>query len=649
MEQSTTPLWSPSSERIEKSQLQAFIRTLPEALHSSSYEELHRWSVTNPELFWRAVWDFVGIKASKKGSQVLSTPTAMPGATWFKDARLNFAENLLRYDDDQNALIFRSEDKVRRTLTYRQLKSEVSKVASFLKSSGVVAGDRVAGYMPNMPETIIAMLAATSLGAIWSSCSPDFGVAGVVDRLGQITPKVLVVADGYFFKGEALSYLDKTAEILKQIPSIQKVLVASLIGNKPVLSNIPNGIHWSSLPESETLIFEQLPFNHPLYIMYSSGTTGVPKCIVHGAGGTLIEHLKELILHTDLTRRDVFIYQTTCGWMMWNWMLSALAVGCTIVLYDGAPLHRGGEIIFDILEQEKVSVYGTSAKFLALIEKEGLFPSRLHKLAALRTVLSTGSPLLPESFDYVYRAISPNVCLSSIAGGTDIIGCFTLGSPMLPVYRGETQCLSLGMNVQVFSPEGRSITGEKGELVCTQPFPSMPIYFWNDADGSKYRRAYFERFPGVWHHGDFVARTQTGGLVFFGRSDALLKPGGVRIGSAEIYRQVETLPEIAESVVVGQEWEDDTRIVLFVRLAPGHKLSEELVNRIKKTIRANTSPFHVPKKIIQVNAIPITRSNKIAELAVRETIHGRAIPNTEALANPESLAQFTNLPELREP
>ncbi|NDC39543.1 MAG: acetoacetate--CoA ligase, partial [Proteobacteria bacterium] len=459
------------------------------------------------------------------------------------------------------------------------LHEEVSRVAAFLKSAGVISGDRVAGYLPNMPETIIAMLAAASLGAIWSSCSPDFGVSGVVDRFGQIAPKVLVVADGYYFKGAPISCLEKVTEIVNSIPSISKVLVASLISKQPKISAMKNAVAWHELPAAPELSFAQLPFNHPLYIMYSSGTTGKPKCIVHGAGGTLLEHLKELILHTDLKPEDTFLYQTTCGWMMWNWMVSALAVGCTVVLYDGSPLHRGANVIFDILQEERVSVYGTSAKYLALVEKEGIIPARTHQLPALRTILSTGSPLLPESFDYVYRDIKSDVCLSSIAGGTDIIGCFTLGSPLSPVYRGETQVLSLGLAVEVFTPEGNPVMGEKGELVCSASFPSMPIYFWGDEDGAKYHKAYFEKFPGVWHHGDFVMQTPNGGLVFFGRSDALLKPGGVRIGSAEIYRQVETLPEVLESVVVGQEWEGDTRIVLFVRLAPGHTLDAALTTK----------------------------------------------------------------------
>lgn len=640
------PLWSPSQERVGASQLSSFIKQIPTDCGINGYSDLQGWSLKHPDKFWNAVWDFVGIKASKTSPTVITNPHAMPGACWFEGASLNFAENLLRHSDNRTALIFRSEDQVRRTITYRELRAEVSRVQSFLKDCGVQVGDRVAGYLPNMPETIIAMLAASSLGAIWSSCSPDFGVSGVVDRFGQIAPKVLVVADGYFFKGNPISCLEKMTEIVAAIPSITRVLVAPLISQRPNLSAIPNAVTWQDLPVAAELHYEQLPFNHPLYIMYSSGTTGKPKCIVHGAGGTLLEHLKELILHTDLRRDDTFMYQTTCGWMMWNWMVSALAVGCTVVLYDGSPLHRGGNVIFDILHEEKVSVYGTSAKFLALIEKEGIIPARSHNLAALRTVLSTGSPLLPESFDYVYRDIKADVCLSSIAGGTDIIGCFTLGSPLAPVYRGATQVVSLGLAVQVFSPEGKPVSGEKGELVCTAPFPSMPIYFWGDEDGAKYRKAYFEKFPGVWHHGDFVMQTKHGGLIFFGRSDALLKPGGVRIGSAEIYRQVETLPEVLESVVVGQEWEGDTRIVLFVRLAQGYALSPELIQKIQKTIRENTSPFHVPKKVLSVSAIPVTRSNKVAELAVRETIHGRPVPNTEALANPESLEQFKGRVEL---
>lgn len=608
---------------------------------------LYEWSIREPAQFWGAVWRFCGVRASVPPSVVLTHGEQMLGARWFEGAELNFAENLLRYSDDRPACIFWGENQVRRVVSYRELHSLTARIAGSLKGVGVGVGDRVAGIVANTPETIAAMLATTSLGAIWSSCSPDFGVSGIVDRFGQIEPKVLFTCDGYFHKDRRFDVLEKAAEVRRAIPSIERIIVLPLLDPNQCSTGLPDDtIMLSEIRAAERLAFTQLPFDHPVYIMFSSGTTGKPKCMVHGAGGTLIEHLKEHILHTDLTRDDILFYQTTCGWMMWNWLVSGLAVGATLALFDGAPFARDGRIIFDLVAAEKVTVFGTNAKFLAAVEKEGLKPRESHDLSAVRTILSTGSPLLPESFDYVYRDVAPHACLSSIAGGTDIIGCFVLGSPLLPVYRGEIQTRSLGLKVEVFDENGRSVVGEKGELVCTAPFPSMPVSFWNDPDGSRYRKAYFERFPGVWHHGDYVELTPRGGMVMFGRSDAVLNPGGIRIGTAEIYNQIEKLPEVAESLVVGQEWANDVRIVLFVRLQAGIELTDSLRDKIRATIRTNTTAFHVPKKIIAVSDIPRTRSGKIVELAVREVVHGRPVKNIEALANPEALELFRTIPEL---
>jgi acetoacetyl-CoA synthetase len=576
----------------------------------------------------------------------------MPGARFFPAAQLNFAANLLRFDDEQPALVFRNERGARRTLSYRALRAEVARVAAGLESAGVVAGDRVAGFLPNLPESVIAMLATASLGAIWSSCSPDFGVSGVLDRFGQIQPKVLFTADGYFYAGKRIESLAGVAELLTRLSSVEHVVVIPYLAPRPQLAELgPAAARarlWGELGSAAaTAACAPLPFNHPLYILYSSGTTGAPKCIVHGAGGTLLQHQKEHLLHTDLRRTDRIFYFTTCGWMMWNWLISALACGATLVLYDGSPFHPDPGVLWQMAQEERLTVFGTSAKYLASLQKSNYVPRDAVDLTALRALLSTGSPLLPEGFDYVYRQVKAELQLASISGGTDIVSCFALGCPTRPVYRGEIQCRGLGMAVDIFDDDGRPLRGARGELVCTAPFPSMPVGFWNDPEGAKYRAAYFERFPGIWHHGDYAAITGHDGLVIYGRSDAVLNPGGVRIGTAEIYSAVERLPQIAEALAIGQDWQGDVRIVLFVRLQPGVALDEALRNEIRSTIRANTSPRHVPARIIAVPDLPRTRSGKITEVAVRNVVHGLPVKNVEALANPDALEHFRDLPELK--
>jgi acetoacetyl-CoA synthetase len=648
-----TPIWTPSPERIRAANLTRFIEwvRVEYAPEFRDWPSLYDWSIRRPDQFWPVVWRFCGVKSSRGWDTVLEDGHKMPGARWFRGARLNFAENLLRRSDDHPALVFRGETGKRSALSYREINDLVSRLAQALRTRGIRLGDRVAGYLPNLPETVAAMLAATSLGAVWSSCSPDFGVDGVVDRFGQIAPRLLFVADGYRYNGKPIDSLARLTQALPRLGSIETVVVIPFQSERSDLSGLPKAVLLEEFigPFAPAPIeFEQLPFDHPVYILYSSGTTGPPKCIVHGAGGTLLQHLKELVLHTDLKPDDTLFFFTTCGWMMWNWLVSGLAAGATVLLYDGSPFHPRPGMLFDIAVEEGVSIFGAGAKYYAALEKAGVKPARTHHLDRLKALLSTGSPLAPESFDYIYRDVKDDVLLASISGGTDIISCFALGNPCLPVYRGELQCRGLGMRVEVFDDEGRPVRGEKGELVCAAPFPSMPVGFWNDPDGRKYRAAYFERFPGVWTHGDYAELTGHDGLIIHGRSDAVLNPGGVRIGTAEIYRPVETLPEVLECLAVGQEWQGDVRIILFVKLREGAPLDEELGQRIKTVIRMNASPRHVPAKVIQVPDIPRTLSGKIVELAVRNVIHGRPVKNLDALANPEALEHFKDLPALLE-
>jgi acetoacetyl-CoA synthetase len=652
----TRPLWVPDQSRIEQANVTRFAREAIGRwnLGFNNYPDFYRWTVKQPEQFWQSVWSFCGVIASDRGNRAVADREKMPGARWFPDAQLNFAQNLLRGRDETPALVFWGEEKVKRRVTRAELYAQVSRVAGALHASGVRPGDRVVGYLPNMPEAIMAMLAAASIGAIWSSCSPDFGVQGVLDRFGQIEPAVLFAADGYWYNGKATDTLGKVREIAEGLPSLRRVVVVPYLADRPEVSGIREAQRLEDFTaghEAGEIRFEQLPFNHPLYILYSSGTTGVPKCIVHGAGGTLLQHLKEHQLHSDVKPGDRLFYFTTLGWMMWNWLASGLASGATLLLYDGSPLLRRGAILFDYADAEGMTHFGTSAKFIDACAKTGLEPMRTHNLKSLRAILSTGSPLVPESFDYVYRSVKQDVCLSSISGGTDIVSCFVLGNPILPVWRGELQSPGLGMRVEVFDEKGEALASGKGELVCTNSFPSMPIGFWNDPEDRKYRAAYFEHFPGVWRHGDWCEITEHGGMVIYGRSDATLNPGGVRIGTAEIYRQVEQLDEVVESLVIGQTWPPgqlgDVRVVLFVKLREGLALDAALESRIKQQIRANTTPRHVPAKIVQVKDIPRTKSNKIVELAVRNIVHGEPVKNLEALANPEALDDFRQRPELK--
>jgi acetoacetyl-CoA synthetase len=648
-----TPLWTPTATRVMEANIAHFIAWVQEtgAAEIQDYPSLYQWSITQPEAFWAAVWRFCRIRATREWDKVLEGADKMPGAHWFGGAKLNFAENLLRPEEDKPALVFYGENGIRRSLSYPELKLQVARLACAMKESGVTVGDRIAGYLPNLPETVIAMLATASIGAIWSSCSPDFGVQGVLDRFGQIQPRLIFTTDGYFYNGKRIDMLERVCQILPQLPGIQAVVVIPYAGEGEV-TRVPGGIRYAdflSQKPNPVLEFEPLPFDHPLYILYSSGTTGPPKCIVHGAGGTLIQHLKELVLHTDLTPQDTIFYYTTCGWMMWNWLISSLATGATVVLYDGSPSFPHPGALFDLAQSEGISIFGASAKYFSALEKAGIKPAATHDLTGLKAILSTGSPLAPQSFDYIYRDIKADVQLSSISGGTDLISCFALGNPILPVYRGELQCRGLGMKVEIYDPQGRSVRGQKGELVCTAPFPSMPVGFWNDPHQEKYRRAYFERFPGIWAHGDYAELTEHEGMIIYGRSDAVLNPGGVRIGTAEIYRPVEGLPEILESLAVGQEWNNDVRIVLFVKLREGIILDTALTERIKQTIRDHASPRHVPAKVIAVPDIPRTLSGKIVELAVHNIIHHRPVKNLDALANPEALEFFKDLAELRTP
>ncbi|MHB1419392.1 MAG: acetoacetate--CoA ligase [Bacillota bacterium] len=646
------PLWEPATERKEQTNMAAFLAVVNKKYGKQcySYDELYEWSTTNPADFWAMMWEFGGIRSSQPYERVAANQHDMLKCRWFEGARLNFAENLLRYRDDRVAIIFKGEINGPVRVTYAELYGAVARLAASLRQAGLKVGDRVAGLMPNIPETIVAMLATTSIGAIWSSCSPDFGANSVMDRFGQIQPKILFSTSGYSYNNTQFNSLESIAHLKKEIHSIEKVVIVPYLKALAGLNTIPDAVSYGEFlsPQSNLEIdFEQLPFNHPLYILYSSGTTGIPKCIVHGAGGTLIQHLKELLLHTDLKREDKISYYTTCGWMMWNWLVSSLAIGAMVVLYDGSPFYPDPGTLFKFIEDEKISVFGTSAKYLASIEKAGIRPGSMYDLSSLKAILSTGSPLGTESFEYVYREIKKDLCLSSISGGTDIISCFALGNPTGPVYTGELQCRGLGMKVEAFDETGNPVYDHKGELVCTAPFPSMPVGFWNDPGNKQYESAYFKTYPGVWRHGDYIEIVSaTGGVIIYGRSDATLNPGGVRIGTAEIYRQVETLPEILDSIVVGQDWENDVRVILFVKLAIGVELSEELVKRIKAAIRLNASPRHVPAKIIPVADIPYTVNGKKVELAVRKIIHNEPVLNKDALANPEALELFRDLPEL---
>ncbi|MBD3403362.1 acetoacetate--CoA ligase [candidate division GN15 bacterium] len=645
------PLWTPSQEQIDKANLTDFMRRLAEKTGQafSSYHDLYHYSITEIEPFWQFVREYTGLITSGDADTV-RTGDEIWNSEWFPGARLNFAENLLRYRDSRPALIAHAEGRSPRRLSYRELYDSVAACAAGLRRLGVTKDDRVAGIVPNTPEAIIAMLATTAIGAIWSSCSPDFGFQGVLDRFGQIEPKVLFSADGYRYNGKAIDSLDRVAHVLDAIPSIQHAVIFGHLTEQPRL-DLPRAMPWDDLLDGDPseLTFEQLPFDHPVYIMYSSGTTGKPKCIVHGAGGTLLQHAKEHILHTDVTRDDVVFYFTTCGWMMWNWLVGGLQAGATLFLYDGSPTHPNLSVLWDAVDREGITVFGTSPKYLSALEDRRVKPRETHDLSSLRTILSTGAPLSIANFEYVYEHIKPDVQLASISGGTDIVSCFMLGCPILPVYPGEIQCRGLGMKVETYNDRGEPVEYEVGELVCTAPFPSRPVFFWDDPDHRKYRAAYFDTYPGVWRHGDYITITPRGGVIVHGRSDATLNPGGVRIGTAEIYGPVEALPEIVDSMAVGQTFNGDTRVILFVVTADGVELDDNLRERIRAAIREQRTPRHVPAKIIAVREIPHTLNGKKVEIAVTRILHGQDVGNRDALANPESLEAFRNLPELNEP
>lgn len=644
------PLWRPAADRAAASEMQRFLDSVREESGARDYRALHKWSITERGRFWSRLWDFTGVIASEKGAVDVAEPDRMPGAGWFPQSRLNFAENLLAGDADTVAIVFRNESGERRELTRAQLRDAVAITAAEFRKLGLEAGDRVAALLPNMPETAIGMLAATSIGAVWSSCSPDFGVRGVLDRFAPIEPKILIGIDGYCYAGKKIDCRGQLKEVAAALPGLAATFIVEYLREDPAVTS--NGFRpfpsTTGEHQAEALSFEQLPFNHPVYILHTSGTTGLPKAIVHGAGGTLLQHRKEHVLHTNIVPGKRVFYFTTCGWMMWHWLISSLASGATIVLFDGNPMYPDAGALWRLAEEEQVNVFGTSAKYLSALEKVGYRPADEHALDSLEIILSTGSPLAVSSFEYVYAAIRADVQLSSISGGTDIVSCFILGNPLLPVYAGEIQCAGLGMAVDVFDSAGKSLEGSQGELVCRAPFPSMPIGFWNDPDGSRYHAAYFDRFENVWCHGDYLETTSHGGYIMQGRSDTVLNPGGVRIGTAEIYRVVEAISEVAESIAIGQTWDDDVRVVLFVRMQDGQKLDDAMRERIRKRLREQASPRHVPARIIEVSDIPRTRSGKIVEVAVRDVVHGRTVANIEALANPEALDGFRDLPELQE-
>ena len=646
-------LWEPSEERKRNANITKFMDFVNKRYRQNfrTYQELYDWSISKIPDFWASVWDFVGIKASKDYTTVVDDVGKMPGAKWFIGARLNFAENLLRYRDDHTAFVFKGENQISARMSYAELYDSVARLAKSLREMGVAPGDRVVGYMPNMIETAVAMLATTSIGAIWSSCATDIGPMAALDRFGQIEPKVLFTADGYFYKGKTFDTLLKAAEIVKGIPSIKKVIVASYIEEKPDISHVPNSVHYDDFLSKESgleIKFEQLPFDHPVFIMFSSGTTGKPKCMVQGAGGVLINHLKELIIQTDLKREDIHFFITTCSWMMWNWMLSSLAVGNTLILYDGNPIYPDPGAMWRLIQDEKVTMFGTSATYINYIRGQGLKPEKDYDLSSLREIWQTGSPLLPEGFEYAYREIKKDLHFNSSSGGTDINGCFCTGSPISPVYAGELQSPALGMKVKAYDEKGNPVVDQQGELVCEASAPSMPLYFWKDPNGERYRRAYFSVYPNVWRHGDYIIiHGDTGGITFFGRSDSVLKPSGVRIGTAEIYNQVENLEEVTDSLAIGQNWRGDQRIILFIKLTEGYHLTEDLKNKIRVTLRKNASPRHVPAKIIEVPDIPYTMNMKKVESAVTNLIHGRPVLNRDALINPESLDYYEDLKELQ--